>query len=132
MRIPALLVFTLGSTMLSTLPATVIAGPGTLWELRTQVEGMPDMGNMIPAQRVCMPTDTSKPPPTQNECTILEQRSSGNHHWMKVQCPDGTMEMEQTREASSLETKMSLTDESGQTMHMRVNGTAVGSCEYNG
>jgi hypothetical protein len=113
------------------LPSLAQSGSGTLWEVGMHMDGMPDgMGFAMPKQRVCMSNDPETAPPPDEGCTILEQRSRGNKHFVKMQCKDGLMEVEQTRTRTTMQSLMKMTDKSGEVTEMTMKGTAVGECDY--
>jgi len=102
---------------------------GTLWELSMSMEGM---NFALPKQRICMDDDPEEPPPPDKECTVLEQSSSGNRHRVRAQCPDGLIEIDQTRTDTSLTQLMKMTDSSGESTRINVSGVALGPCDYAG
>lgn len=113
------------------LPSLAQSGSGTLWEIGMHMEGMPEgMGFAMPKHRVCMSNDPETAPPPDEGCTILEQRSQGNRHFVKMQCKDGLMELEQTRTRTTMQSLMKMTDNSGEVTEMTMKGTAVGECDY--
>lgn len=141
------------ASLLVSLPLFAQPGSGTQWELTTQIPGMeemqmPDMGELpegfempegmsMPSmgpggmtQKVCMPKDPEEPPPAQSDCRIVEQESRGNRHRMTMDCPDGRIEIDQTRTASTMSTRMRNTDKSGEVTEMTMNGRLLGSCDY--
>ncbi|MFM7274385.1 MAG: DUF3617 domain-containing protein [Gammaproteobacteria bacterium] len=141
------------ASLLVSLPLLAQPGSGTQWELTMQIPGMedmqmPDMGEMpegfempegmsMPSmgpggmtQKVCMPKDPEEPPPAQSDCRVVEQKSSGNRHRMTMDCPDGRIEIDQTRTASTMTTRMRNTDKSGEVTEMTMNGRLLGSCDY--
>jgi hypothetical protein len=113
------------------LPSLAQSGSGTLWEVGMQMDGMPEaMASAMPKQRVCMSNDPETAPPPDEGCKILEQRSQGNRHFVKMQCKEGLMEVEQTRTRTSMQSLMKMTDESGEVTEMTMKGTAIGDCDY--
>lgn len=131
-------------------------GSGTRWEMKMQMPGMdpamqaemeaarkqmegmqlpegmqmPDMSGGMMTQKMCMSRDTSEPPPANEDCTLLEQRSSRNRHFVKMQCPDGIMELDQTRTESTMKGTMKLTAPDGTVTEMAMEGRALGDCDY--
>jgi len=131
-------------------------GSGTRWEVKMQMPGMdpamqaemeaarkemegmqlpegmqmPDMGGGAMTQKMCLAKDASEPPPANEDCTLLEQRTSRNRHFVKMQCPDGLVELEQTRTASTMEGTMKMTERSGEVHQMAMQGRALGDCDY--
>ena len=111
------------------LPSLAQSGSGTLWEVGMQMDGMPEaMASAMPKQRVCMSNDPETAPPPDEGCKILEQRSQGNRHFVKMQCKEGLMEVEQTRTRTSMQSLMKMTDESGEVTEMTMKGKALGEC----
>jgi hypothetical protein len=106
-----------------------VLNAGTLWELSMSMEGM---NFAMPKQRVCMDDDPQEPPPPDKECTMLEQSSSGNRHRVRAQCPDGLIEIDQTRTDTTLKQLMTMTDRSGESTRINVTGVALGPCDYAG
>jgi hypothetical protein len=107
------------------------AGSGTLWEIETRMEGMPEgMGFAMPKQRSCTSNNPDVAPPADEGCTVLEQRSQGNRHVAKMRCKEGLMEIEQTRTSTTMKSRMKMTDASGEVTEMVMTGKAVGSCDY--
>jgi hypothetical protein len=117
-------------------PPAVLAetASGTLWEIRMEMPAMPampgGMGFSMPAQTVCLPSDDNEAPPPDKGCTLLEKHSDGNHHFLKMQCPDGLMELDQTRSADAMDSQMKMTDRSGQVTEMSMKGKVLGNCDY--
>ena len=118
---------------------------GTQWEMKMNIPGMEDVqlpegvelppGMVMPgaggySHKVCMSKDTTRPPPAEDDCKILEQRSTGNRHYMKAQCPDGLVEMDQVRTATTLHSDMTITERNGTVNKMSMDGRALGDCDY--
>jgi hypothetical protein len=95
-----------------------------------QMPGMPQMQGGMMVQKVCMPADTSQPPPANEDCTLLEQRSTGNRHHVKMRCPDGTIELDQTRTDTTMNSHMKMTDKKGAVTEMDMTGRLLGECDY--
>lgn len=140
-------------SLLLSLPLLAQPDSGTQWEMTMQIPGMediqmPDMSEMpegfempegmsLPSmgpggmkQTVCLPKDPEEPPPAQSDCRVVEQKSSGNRHRITMDCPDGRIEIDQTRTASTMTTRMRNTDKSGEVFETTMNGRLLGSCDY--
>lgn len=131
MRSQITAVCTLLSGVILSVAVQAQSGSGTRWELTMEMAGMPPgMGFAIPKQTVCLSRDENEAPPADKDCTVLEQHSTGNHHFVKARCPKGLMELDQTRTADSLISRMTMTDNSGEVTEMTVKGVAVGDCDY--
>ncbi len=106
-------------------------GSGTRWEISMEMPGMPaGMGFSLPKQTACLSRDENEAPPADDKCTLLEQHSRGNRHFVKMQCPDGLTELDQTRTADSMTSLMKMTDSSGEVTEMTMKGIAIGDCDY--
>ncbi len=106
-------------------------GSGTRWEISMEMPGMPaGMAFSMPKQTACLSRDENEAPPADDKCTLLEQHSSGNRHFVKMQCPDGLTELDQTRTADSMTSLMKMTDSSGVVTEMTMRGTVTGDCDY--
>jgi hypothetical protein len=96
-----------------------------------EMPGMPaGMGFSLPKQTACLSRDENEAPPADDKCTLLEQHSRGNRHFVKMQCPDGLTELDQTRTADSMTSLMKMTDRSGEVTEMTMKGIAIGDCDY--
>lgn len=104
------------------------AGSGSMWELTMQMAGMP--AGMLPKQTACMSNDENEAPPQEKECTVLEARSTGNHHQIKAQCKEGLVEIDHTRTATTLTQRMKMTDKRGEVTEMTMTGRRLQDCDY--
>jgi hypothetical protein len=129
MRRPALPFFQLLAASALAVPALSYAEPGSLWEIGVEMEGMPFA---MPKQKVCSPKASKEPPVTQNdgECKMLEKKQSGNRFQWKAQCKEGTMVGDITSTPTSYNGMMTVTENSGQTMSMKMAGKRLGDCDY--
>jgi hypothetical protein len=110
--------------------AASAADTGELWEVSTamNIPGMPaGMGSRT--SRVCRAKNES-PGPGRNDCKVSDLKRSGNTETMTVTCPDGTMKVEMTYNASRTEYKgvMTMTSKQGD-MTMNTSGRKVGACD---
>jgi hypothetical protein len=95
-----------------------------------QMPGMPQMQGGMMVQNACLPKDNNEPPPANEDCTLLEQRSTGNRHHVKMRCPDGTIEVDQTRTDTTMTTHMKMTENNGAVSEMDMTGRLLGECDY--
>lgn len=141
------------ASLLIAMPLLAQPDSGTEWEMTMDIPGMediqmPDMGEMpegfempegmmMPSmgpggmtQKVCLPKDPEEPPPAQSDCRVVEQKSSGNRHRITMDCPDGRIEIDQTRTDTTMTTRMRNTDKSGEVFETTMNGRLLGGCDY--
>ncbi|MBK7171606.1 MAG: hypothetical protein IPH83_21095 [Gammaproteobacteria bacterium] len=131
MRSQSLAICALLSGVVLSVAVQAQPGSGTRWEMTMEMAGMPPgMGFALPKQRACLSNNVDEAPPAEKDCTVLEQHSTGNHHFIKAQCPKGLMELEQTRTADSMTSLMKMTDNSGEVTEMTMKGVAIGDCDY--
>lgn len=125
----------LAAAVVLSMPLAVLAaGQDELWEVTTQMNmpGLPaGMGGNT--QRVCQDKDPRKQvPPGENseKCKVSDAKQSGNKTSVTVNCPDGTMVIENTYNAARTEYKgtMRMTGRQGD-MTMTMAGRKVGSCD---
>lgn len=111
------------------LSGSSLAAPGYYWEFGMDMEGMPFA---MPKQKICAPRDSKEPPVTQedDECRVLEKKTTGNRFQWKAQCKDGLMEGDITSTPTSYSGKMKMTEKSGQAMSMKMSGKRLGECDY--
>ncbi len=131
MRSQSLAICALLSGVILSVAVQAQPGSGTRWEISMEMAGMPPgMGFAIPKQTSCLSKNVDEAPPADKDCTLLEQHSTGNHHFIKAQCQQGLMEIEQTRTADSMISLMKMTDNSGEVTEMTMKGVAIGDCDY--
>ena len=127
MRSQSLAICALLSGVILSVAVQAQPGSGTRWEISMEMAGMPPgMGFAIPKQTSCLSKNVDEAPPADKDCTLLEQHSTGNHHFIKAQCQQGLMEIEQTRTADSMISLMKMTDNSGEVTEMTMKGVAIG------
>lgn len=127
MRSQSLAFCALLSGVILSVAAQAQPGSGTRWEISMEMAGM---GFAMPKQTACLSKNINEAPPADKECTLLEQHSTGNHHFVKTQCPQGLIELDQTRTADSMTSLMKMTDSSGEVTEMTMKGVAIGDCDY--
>ncbi len=124
------------------LPLSSSASSGELWEVTSQMGAMPGMpaGHSMPAQvnRVCAPAGQAYQSAAgnanhNNNCKIVDLKTSGKHTSYKVQCTGkeavtGTVDVEQAGpDAYKGTMQMNI---HGMAMTMAYAGKKVGSCDY--
>lgn len=141
------------ASFLLAMPLLAQPDSGSEWEITMDIPGMedirmPDMSEMpegfempegmsLPSmgpggmkQKVCLPEDETEPPPAESDCRVIEQKSSGNRHRLTMECPDGRIELDQTRTDTTMTTRMRSTDKSGEVFETTMKGRLLGRCDY--
>ncbi len=113
-------------------PASAGAAKGELWEITTQIPGMP-AGMTGQAQRVCMgddPEANARQTRESQECKVTDKQHSPTYTRVAMSCPQGRMVIEQKYNAARTEFKgtMSFSGKDGD-MTMTTVGRRVGTCD---
>ena len=103
------------------LPMSVAAqSTGELWEITTQMAGMP--AGMMPAQRVCQGDDPERAAAqdkNRQNCKVTDRKQTASRLTMTMVCKDSTMTIDQQYNAGRTEFKST----------MKMTGRKVGTCD---
>jgi len=113
------------------LSAHAAAQTGELWEITTQMPGMP--AGMMKPQRVCQGDDPERARAAQKdkeECKVTDKKNTATRTQMTMVCKSGTMTIDQTYNAGRTEFKSTMTMKSKDgNFTMNMAGKKVGACD---
>jgi hypothetical protein len=122
-------------------PAFAQKEPGDLWEIKSEVSGMPTMPDMPPGmampgatQLVCMPRHSEAPPGAGDDarCEMRDVKRSANRMTWKAQChgtPPSSVSGETIYEGNDRFTSKVVVNSEGRTMTMKETGRRISECD---
>ena len=113
------------------LPQSAAAQTGELWEVTTQMPGMP--AGMMKPQRVCQGDDPERARAAQKDnenCKVTDKKQSASRTQITMVCKSGTMTIDQKYNAARTEftSTMNMKGKDGD-FTMNMTGKKVGACD---
>jgi hypothetical protein len=113
------------------LPLHAAAQSGELWEITTQMPGMP--AGMMKPQRVCQGDDPERARAAQKDqeqCKVTDKKQTATRTQVTMVCKSGTMTIDQQYNAGRTEFKSTMTMKSKDgDFTMNMTGRKVGACD---